>query len=204
MSVIRIRILEILACYIQDAIPELRCKVIAGPAEAPQKLQFPHLSITAIRYKFFPDQEELWHEQPTTSCAVLRVGRHEGFVQLRLGATTHRKRAYLEQKLLDLFLVQQGRPGILVTQIPDCFDATVAWELEGDEWENEKAFDKSWFSILTVTVQVPALVTRPGVYSIEELRVGLTEDLDSPVDLIPTSAIEETIVNEDGTMTPVT
>ena len=90
----------------------------------------------------------------------------------------------------------------LVTAVPECHDATVAWELDTDEWEDEKAFDKKWYSVMTVAAQLPVLVTREGVPKIEEVRVSLTENLDADFDQLPSSSLETVTVNEDGTIDP--
>lgn len=201
MAVIRSHAMKLLAECIALYVPELKGKIGAGPCEAPQQRQWPHLNIWPIRFTYHPDQAA-WHKDLGPSRAVMNVGRHEGIVQLRLGANTHERRLDLEEKVLSVFLRTPGRPGVLVTPVPDCHDATVAWELDTDEWENELAFSKKWFSILAVLVQIPALVTRDGAYSMEELRLTLTSDLTTPIDDVPASQQETAELLEDGTVTP--
>jgi hypothetical protein len=207
MAVLRYEALILLAKCIGDAVPAIRGKICAGPAESPKRLGFPHLSINPIKFKYFPDQAaepvELGDPDTTEHArgkVLLNVGRHEGLIQLRLGAQTARLRAELEEKILAVFLGREGSPGVLVTPIPKCHNATVAWELDGDEWENEKAFDKKWYSIMTVMAQLPALVTRGSVYSIEELRLTLTEDLSTPIESVPAEEQETVQISEDGTI----
>lgn len=207
MAVLRLQALDALAACIGDFAPSLRGKIQPGPAESGKRLCFPNLAIIPVRFRFFPDQEaevgELTGVPPQglpPNTALLNVGRHEGTIQLRLGAMTHRQRAQLEEEILAAFLSREGSPGVLVTVVPTCHNATVAWELDTDEWENERAFDKKWYSVLTVAAQLPALVTRGSVYTIEELRLALTEDLSTPISDLPATAIETVDIAEDGTI----
>lgn len=202
MSVLRVHALQALADAIALAVPELAGRIGAGPCEAPKQRLWPHLNIDPVRFTYHPDQAEE-HRAIGTSRVVMNVGRHEGLVQLRLGATTHIRRLELEEKVLSVFLSTAGRPGVLITEVPDYHDAVIAWELGEDEWENELAFDKKWFSIMTVQVQIPALVTRDGVYTIEDLRLTLTDDLETPIADVPATKIETVSIDDDGTITPV-
>ena len=141
MAILRHHALSQLAECIAEHVPALKGRICAGPAESPQRLSFPSLSIIPVRFRYFPDQAAT-HQTVGATSVVLNVGRHEGTVQLRLGAQTHRQRTELEERVLDVFLGQLGRPGVLLTTVPLCHDATVAWELDTDEWDSEKAFDK--------------------------------------------------------------
>jgi len=211
MAVLRYEALRLLAACISDAVPALRGKICAGPAESPKKLTFPSLSLLPVSFKFMPDQaaEPYQLGDPDTTVHVdgkvlLNVGRHEGLIQLRLGAQTARLRAELEEQILAVFLGRPGSPGVLVTAVPQCHNATVAWELDTDEWVNERAFDKKWYSLMTITAQLPALVTRGSVYTIEELRITLTDDLSLPIAQVPADQQETIDVAQDGTITPAT
>jgi len=207
MAILRLEALNELAQCIAERIPALKGRICAGPAESPHRLQFPSLVIDPVRFRYFPDQAaeptELSEPAPTgipPKTVLLNVGRHEGTVQLRLGAGTKRLRAELEQKILNLFLEREGAPGVLVMTVPQCHNALIAWELDTDEWENEKAFDKKWYSVLTVAAQIPALVTRGSVHTIEEIRLTLTEDLQAPISDVPASAQETVTISTDGTV----
>jgi hypothetical protein len=204
-------ILKILAECIEDRVPALRNKICKGPAESPKKLGFPSLAIIPVKFRFFPDQAaEIYQltgrsvEGHPPGTVLLNVGRHEGTIQLRLGATTARQRAELEEAVLQVFLERPGSPGVLVTPIPQCHNAIVAWELDTDEWENERAFDKKWYSIMTVAAQLPAFVTRGSVHTIEELRLTLTDDLSSDITSVPADQQETVAIAEDGTLTEAT
>ena len=88
--------------------------------------------------------------------------------------------------------------------MPSCQNAIVAWELDTDEWEHERAFDKKWYSIMAVAAQLPALVTRGSVHTIEELRLTLTDDLSSDITSVPENQQETVEIADDGTLTSAT
>lgn len=205
MSVLRIRALEVLAECIAEEVPELAGHICAGPAEPNHKLEFPSLAIIPVRYFYQPEQAKEWR-CPTHSDLVIEVGKHEARVVLRLGAATHRERVIIEQKVLDVFLSQPLRPGVIVNQVADCFDAVVAWELEDEEWEDERAFDQKWYSDINVLGQIPALVCRPGSYTIEQLQLGVTDDFGTVFNqnTFNTSADVEVVeINQDGSIAAV-
>lgn len=202
MAVLRIRTLEVLAATIERLCPDLQGRVCAGPAEHPKRLGFPSLAIIPAAYSFFPDQDgEVWFCPDAGNTAVFKVGRHEATIQLRLGAKTARQRYALEHAVSQIFISQRRRPGVLVVQVPDCWNAVVAYEFDQTEWRNELAFDKQWYSIASVTVQLPALVERGGVYTIEELRSCFTEDLSTPIESVPAAQVECVSIDESGNIT---
>jgi len=177
--------------------------VCGGAAEAPKQLGFPSLGIFAVRFRYFPDQHAL-HKSLNSSSAVLNVGRVEGTVQLRLGAQTAQRRYALEQEIMEnVFWADIERPGIVLFTIADCDDAIVAFELDENEWEDEKAFSKKWYSVATVALQLPALVTKGEVYDIDDLRLTLTHDLTTPIVSVPASEKETVSIDENGDITPV-
>lgn len=186
---------------LEEQVPELIghiCKM----GEPHLARVWPNLQIIPIRFTYHPMQE-FAHKNLGVSRAVFDVGRHQGTVQLRLGATTPAERWELEDKILNVFLQEEGRPGVLVTTIEQVHDAVVAWELEEDAWDNEKVFAKEFYSTLTVRVQIPALFVREGVYTIEAIRLSLTEDLRTDYTDLPDSAIETVEIDEDGNLTPL-
>jgi hypothetical protein len=200
MAILRLKALTQLAECITNLVPSLKGKICAGPAEAPHRLAFPHLAINPVRFQYFPDQAAEVKPLGATQ-VLLNVGRIEGTVQLRLGARTHVQRATLEEQILEVFLQRPGSPGVLVTKVPQCHDAIVAWELDTHTWANEKAFDKKWYSIMTVAAQLPALVTRGSVHTLEEIRLTLTEDLSTPITQVPADEQETVSVQPDGSIT---
>lgn len=200
MSVLRSHALSTFASRMEDEVPELRGRINPGPCEATKMRQWPHLSIWPVSWGFHPDADGQVHCDLGRTRAVFNVGRFEGTVQLRLGARTHKRRMDLEDKVTQAFLKTPQHPGIIIIDVPDCHDAVVCWELGDADWRNEAAFSKQWFSILAVTVQIPALVTRDGVYTMDDLRVTLTEDVDSEVASIPADEQWTVRVLEDGSI----
>lgn len=202
MSVLKLEALDRFAECIRAAVPEL-LDICPGPADAPARQMWPHLVINPVSFKYFPDQALDWKSVGASSL-IVNVGRHEGLIQLRLGATTNYQRAEIEQKIIDLFLATPMHPGIILMDIPACNDARIAWELDGDEWQNERAFDKAWYSVMTVMLQLPALVTRTGAYTIRQLQLGITDKFDevfSATTFNTSEKIEVVQVNANGTIT---
>lgn len=196
MSLIRIRALEMLAEAVECAAPQLRGRVCAGWAKHPKQSEHPHLSITSTRATYFPDQVTE-HSSPSPSSGVFNFGRLETTVQLRLGSANCAERYILEDCILcGLFFQDTARPGIHRLTIPDCEGALAVWELESTEWEDEFAFDNRWQAILETTLQLPVLCRQNGVYSMQEVCLQFTEDLDTDVSLIDSGDIETTVVND--------
>lgn len=202
-GIIRIEALGRLARAIEACVPELKGQICAGPAEAPHRLSFPSLSINPVRFQYFPDQARVWCS-PSASRVVLDVGRVEGTVQLRLGTTTAKQRYALEQAILEkIFWSDPDRPGVAVYTLSNAHDAVVAYELDENTWQNEKAFDKQWYSVMAMSLQLPALVEKGGVYNVEEVRLTLTDDLTAPIASVPANSKETVSVDEEGALTPV-
>lgn len=202
MSVIRSRALALFAERVGNCVPELKGKVCGGHAESPKRLSFPHLSVRAIRFRYFPDQPSDYCHIGA-SAGVFYVGRVEGTIQLRLGAQTANRRYALEQELLEkVFWADLEHPGIVLFTIPDCHDAQAAFELDETLWDDEKAFDKKWYSVATAELQLPALVTKGSVHTIEEIRLTLAEDLTSSASEIPDGSMETVSIDENGNLTP--
>lgn len=202
MAVIRTEALQRFADRIAACVPELTGRICGGAAEAPHQLAFPNLAIIAVRWRFLPDQVEEF-KQLNSSTAIFEVGEMEATVQMRLGAQNYARRAELEQAIMEkVFWADLEHPGVVAFPLEACHDALVAFELGDDEWEDEKAFDKKWYSILTVDAFLPALVTQKA-YTIEEVRLVLTEDLTTPIVTVPFSGKETISIDEDGNMTTV-
>lgn len=195
MAVIRINALQRFADLIASCVPELAGSICGGAASGSHKLAFPSLAITATNFKFYPDQAVL-HRSTGASTGVFNVGRVQGIVQLRLGAQSSEQRYALGQQIMEkIFWSDIERPGIVVLTIPECHDGVVAFELDGDTWEDEKAFDRKWYSVITATLQLPALVGKGGVHDMQEIRVTLAEDLSTPFGAgIPVTKLETTVI----------
>jgi hypothetical protein len=200
---IRIRALQVLADLIQSCVPELKGHVCGGASENPHRLEFPSLGIYGIRFTFNPDQQEFVRKLGATR-ALFNIGRVEGTVQMRLGASSVRQRYELEEKILEnVFWRDIDRPGIVLVAIPECNDTQVAFELDGSTWEDEKAFDRKWYSIITTRLQLPVLVTSSPIYDIAEVRLTMTEDLTTPIATVPALEQETVSIDELGGFTLV-
>ena len=201
MAVVRIEALRGLGAALRCAIPSLP-PICFGQQPANKALKFPSLAIDPRQWKYHPDQAAETHE-PSPNAVVMNVGRHQADVEIRIGAATLFERYELEQKILDLFLGTPGHPGVLLTQITACEslgDWTAAWELESDEWRDERAFDRQFYSLIMITGIIPALVTRRGAYTINQLQLGL--DLSGPTSTLPLSDLDVVQINQDGTISP--
>lgn len=208
MAVIRLEAWRRLGELIVCSIPELTDRVVIGQADAGRTQGWPSLVIDPRRMAYHPDQAEEVFE-PSPGAVVMNVGRHEGPVQLRLGAATPFERYELEQRVLDLFLETPLHPGVLFSQVTACANLgpfTAAWELDEDEWGDEKAFSQEFYSDMTVLGIIPALVTRREAYTIQQLLLGINYT-QTPTDGSPpaftSSEVEVVQVNEDGTITAV-
>lgn len=212
MSVVRLDAMEGLARIIQCEIPILDGHVCVGQAPSSEVQEYPHLSIDPSgRWSYDPCQREEKASLPGGR-TVYNVGAHFTTVQLRLVATTPRQRAELEQRVLDIFLSADDptsglpRPGVVVVHVTGCpylADWLAAFELEGDEWDDEKAFDRQLASIITCNAIIPALTTKCGEYTIHQLRLGIINDLEAAVSPALAPPVEVVTINQDGSITPV-
>lgn len=194
MSLIRIRALEVMGDKIACAVPQLKGKVCAGQAKFPHQQDYPHVALVSTRARYFPEQA-IVHSEPTASDAVFYLGRYDATVQIWLGAGNNSQRYELEDLVLTrVFFDDVERPGICLFNVPDCQNARIAWELQTFEWEDERAFDNQWYSILTANVVLPLLVRKSGIYSITDLQVELTSDMVSDFTDIAPSDIETVVV----------
>ena len=222
--IIKLRALERLASIIECEIPSLRCAISAGHASKHQKQRFPSVSLSPTRFSFYPDQAT--NQDPVTKLdmtdgpkvSVFNVGRWVGVIDVRVGAKTAYQRYELEHKLEQIFLGEAtgvdasrpdagacNRPGVLLADIPECHFARVAFELESDSWDNEMVFSNEWFSVLRVRAQIPALICKGPIHTIETLKLCLTEDLDTVVTSTATLPTDtETVqIADDGTITTI-
>jgi len=204
VAVVRIEALRGLLRAIKCAVPELEARICPGQAPPDKERVWPHLNVDLGRLRYAPDQASDHHD-PGGDRLVVNVGHHQGPALLRLGAQTLGQRYELEQKLLDLFLSQDA-PGILITPItsaPELGTWVVEWMLDDDEWQDDRAFDRQFFSVITLTVTIPALVTRCGVHTINDLRLGLADLGAVATPSTFGSAAEVVRINDDGTLTPL-
>lgn len=205
-SIIRIAAFDLLAEFIQANVPAL--SEVCGMQADPETRELDDsLGITPTRWKYNPNQAKQI-ASATYDTVVEEVGWHDVDVELKLRTETPYWRSVLEHRIVDLFLKQELSPGVISMPVPKCWNANIAWELGGEEWEPERVFDKQWYSTLTINGQIPALVTRGGVYTIDQLKLGLYEDPSSDLDTAVTVDtfdtkvdIERYEIEQDGTFT---
>jgi hypothetical protein len=210
--IVRIEAFRALERLLACEIPELDGHICTGQSPAGEIQEYPSLTIDPGRLTYEPHQALEVAKLPGAR-AIYNVGSHDGPVSLRLVATSVGERWTLEQKVLDVFLSQLdeegfGRPGVLVVPVSGCSNLSrqvATFELDEDEWNDARAFDRRYESVITLRASLPALATRCGVYTIHDLRLGLTADMATaftPSTMVP-PAVEVVRVEEDGTMTPI-
>lgn len=183
-----------LVAALEDACPALKGRIVVE-ADRDDKMAWPKLGLRIVRAPFKAyDRRKVVRVGGDT---VFDVGHFEPLLQLRLGAPTHRQRVDLGEQVLGAFLGTGFRPGVLVTELPDCFGTVAAWEIDDEAWTDEAAFDKKWWSVMTATGWIPALVRTP-TWVINDLRLSFAQDMTHA------PAVETVRVNQDGTLTKVT
>jgi len=202
MAIVRLEALKQLSKAITCAVPALKDRICVGQAPSSREMRWPSLAIIPVRWRYFPDQA-LEHSDPAPDRVIMNVGRHESTIQLRLGASTLFERMELEQEISNLFLETPLHPGVLLTDVTACpLEFRAAWELEEDEWRNELAFDKAYFSITQLTGIIPALVTRLDAWTIDQLQLGVALGDDFGSATFGPPGVEVVLIAEDGTITP--
>lgn len=226
MSVVRVMALEQLATVLTTAIPELAGHVCIGTPMDNHEQVLPSMAITwagALAYDSAIEEDlavlPVDGDHPVKR-GVFNVGAHEGMVQIRVLAGTPRKRDALCEAVVGVFLAQTNewgypRPGVIATQVTDAdiIPWLASFELEDDQWVNVLAFERQHEGLVQATGIVPALVVRTvtdpstspatGIYTIEDLRLGLTHDLATSydADTMQPPAVEVVRINQDGTIT---
>lgn len=157
------------------------------------------------KFAYLPMQANREHSRPRPDLLVVEVGHHEGPVLLRLASDNEDERDELEDEILEVWLGQALRPGILVTPVTKVTrlgDFQCVWELEDGQWVAEKVLARPRASVLTLTAEIPALATRYNTPTIESLRIALTHDFDAAFDETVTTGenVEVVEIQEDGTI----
>lgn len=208
-GVVKLEAFNTLAAAIEAHVPELRNHVEVVQAPPDQHLTFPSLAIIPGKLAHHFSQEGVV-AQPTNHSAVVCVGSWDGAVQLRLACATLGTRYQLEERLTGpegLFFREEDRPGILLTEVTACpqlGNILAAWDLDESSWEEEYAFSAQEWAVINLRVCIPALALREGVYTINELRFGVTSNFSTPETSAAFDGIPGIVrVNEDGTITPL-
>lgn len=214
MSVVRIEALRALAALIGAAIPELDGHVCTGIAPSSEHEHVPNVSIMPTRWTFDPDGIAE-HASLPGNVLVWNVGEHSCTMVISIVASSPAQRWDLEAKILDLFLSSRHpltdfpRPGVIVIPVTSCPELAqwlAAFELETDEWFDGAALDRRYESRIVCNGVIPALTIQRPVYTINQLVLGVTQDMTTtltPATTIP-PVVDLVSINEDGTITPIT
>lgn len=219
--VLKYSALKMLADLIESRVPELFGRVCVAPAGKEHLCQWPHLVLQATKWRFVVQDPDDVHpltgalREPEDGVTVFRVGDWTADVEMRLGSTNAQERYTVGEKIERLFFDGTGscteladvgnhyRPGIILADVPGA-EARVAYLLGDETWEDEKVFEQQLYSNMMLQVELPILIARYNVPTIGELRLALTESLETIAPggpLLP--GTETVIVNADGTITVV-
>lgn len=214
--IVKLEALRGLKTYIAEQIPDLAAlpsgeeRIVISQTPPDMGLHLPSLAIIPAGFRFTPSLEDIHDSTGATLESgeiVVCVGAWETRLQLRLAAANEYARHVLEETLTNLFFQREGAPGLLLTEVTACPQLgtfLASWDIPDVEWNEEFAFSAQEWAVLELVGTIPALVVRGGIYTMDDLRLGLTGDFNIPA----TSAGFDTIpgvvrVNDDGTLTPL-
>ena len=210
MSIVRIKALEALGALIASAVPELQGHVCVGIAPPGEFEALPNVSIEPTTWEFLPEQEDEQRTLPGNR-VVYRVGEHACACVISVVTASIAKRWEIEAAVLDLFLrakhplTGHRQPGVIVAPVTACPELgqwIASFELESDAWNESYALDRRYESRITINAHIPALIVDSPIYTINELILGLTQDMQTtftPATAIP-PAVELVVINEDGSI----
>lgn len=210
MSVVRIEALRAFGAFIERMVPELAGHVCVADTPPNEYESMPNVSIIPGKWDYAPEQRSDHAELPGNT-VVYNVGEHNAPCVISVMASTRTERAALEQKIVALFYGNDhpldGMPldGVIMLPVNTC-PALSRWsasfDLESDEWNDTLAQDRRFESRIVCTAGIPALTIKTPVYTIEQLLLGITEDMSTtftPATAIP-PAVELVVINEDGSI----
>lgn len=212
MAIVKLRAFRALAAAIAAGVPDLAGKITVVQAPAGKIQTYPTLVIHPVRSRLeFYQATEVF--EPSADRVVMNLGRHNVTVQLQIAAGTLGERFALEAALSGFFSGDEtddagARPGVLLTDVLDMEQLgpwRAAWEIDEEEWVEDKAGDGIYGSVTALTGLVPILVTRTGAYRIDQLVLGLTEDFGTSFDeatILDSPLVEAVEIDEDGAITP--
>ena len=206
-GVVRLEALRALAAEIDASVPDLKSKTEIHQVPPDYKAGWPRVAVIAGGAMRYEPRQEYVKTRVSDSAIVVNVGSWITTAQIRLGCATPAERFALEEKLTEMFWRVENQPGLLLTTVTACphlGDILASWDIGDTDWADEFAFSSQYWTVLSLDAVIPALVTREGVYSLNELRLGVTDDFSLP----ETSAAFDTLtqkvtVNQDGTVTPI-
>ncbi len=182
---------------------------VSSKQEGPEKdTIFPSAMLETGSFRFVPEDpdEVYWFGEDTDDDAddgklVLSVGEFEGQAELRLYAKNVPERELYEQRIMDLFLAQQGSPGTLYITTPtltvngyvSLHSVEIKLRLESEEWQEEFAFENRRYSFIDVSFAYPALTTRDAaeIESLQLALAGLTGDAEETIEVQEDGSVVE-------------
>lgn len=185
---------------LETSCPDLKGRITAE-ADRDERMGWPKLGIALSNFTFMPSQRSTLRRL-NDNTVVHEVGFFRVTALMRLGDPTAQGRADLGELVSGAFYTDATRPGILVTTIPECWDAVCAWSLDEDAWQDEMVFEKKAFIQTTLTGVIPAL-TKSRAYKISDLRLVFTSDMTTAAASIPAASQETVRINADGSTTPL-
>jgi hypothetical protein len=191
-----------IATYIGENVTGLSGKVSAVQ-EGPEKTsEFPSVALLPSVFAFTPSEpDEVYeNEDEDDGKVLLDVGEFDGAMELQLYTKSKPERELYEQRILDLFLSQEGSPGTLFVETPELtvggyvslHTVEIKVRLDSEEWNEEFSFDAKRYSFLDLEVAFPALVARDAV-TIEDLQIALQRMGAADDDYETLSATEEAV-----------
>lgn len=188
-------------------------QVFSVHADQEKNIKFPSIAIVAGRwsYEWFSDDELATDDdigEEIEDAQLVSIGTLTGIFEVRIYEQTAGKRELLEEKVIRAFMDNELAPGVLTATCTDLevsgqaidYEADASFVLGDTSWSEERVFERARYSFLDVTCEVPIMVLREGIYTILELQLQLTKDLDTDND---DPVIDDSvIINSDGSVTP--
>lgn len=188
-------------------------QIFAVHADPERNIKFPSIALVSGRWSYeWLTEEELATDDDIgdeiEDAQLVSLGTLTGNIEVRIYEQTPAKRELLEEKVIAAFMADPLSPGVLTATATDLevsgqeidYEADVSFVLGDTSWSEERVFERARYSFLDVTCEVPIVLLREGIYTILELQLQLTKDLDTDND---DPVIDDSvIVNSDGSVTP--
>lgn len=175
---------EQLLAFIEANVPALVGKTHIAPG--PPTEIGDAICLVAIPHKFTldPMQADPVLEPTTAGTQVDCIGEVNGVIELQLLTNTDVDREAIEDAINHTFWSQDGRPGIIVVNLPQvqingavtAYSPSCAYSHSHEDWNDEFAFSNRKWRFLDIDVTFPALVART-VTMIDHLYLEYTDDL---------------------------
>jgi hypothetical protein len=192
---------------VPDGAP-LAGRIFVEPAEQGDAAAFPSLRLLPGRFRFERHQDSV-EEQLTPQLQLVKCGELVGTMMLRVSETHVVPRERLEQIVRSAFFQEeevQGRilgtlPPLTLGGVMTTSEATIAFDLDTEDWDDERVFAERLYADLAVEATFPVLVVRSGEQLTDLVvlvQAAIGADLSQD---IPDALSREIQVLEDGTVT---